>query len=370
MRTNEAPTRALEADTGVSGNICYRPQEMGQIGALAAVASVAVGLTEAELRVLLGLAALAVSDPDCCCVISLRKLAKSTGLAVSSVQLAVDGLSQRRYIAVRRGTASKSTAFLVSALQTRVFASSSPVPMVGTPPSPPVPTIGTVPVPMVGTPTPSLERGSVPMVGTPSEAESSANSGFRGLAQNVLFDRTKSVVSVLEEIDRGREGVENPIDAIAKAHPRQFGRERVELARRWMYGLTLKLAREKDRHPPDDKIVAQFLSIAPWPRLLGLLVDIQSERLEVGYSYGWFLTVALQRIHGVEWSPARQRAAKREAAQLRVVPPGGAEPPPVAPPAPAVQGGLDFPAPGEDAGDGREFAAELLGQLRAKVGKL
>lgn len=128
----------------------------------------------------------------------------------------------------------------------------------------------------------------------------------------------------------------------------------------------MKLAREKDRHQPDDKILAQFLAIAPWPRLLGLLIDIQNERLEVGYSYGWFLTVALQRLHGIEWSPARKRAAQREAAALRVVPPHSS---PAPPPAPPVQGGLDFPALA-DTGDGGAFAADLLGELkRAKGGK-
>jgi glycine/D-amino acid oxidase-like deaminating enzyme len=98
--------------------------------------------------------------------------------------------------------------------------------------------------------------------------------------------------------------------------------------------------------------------------LLALLIDIQNERLEVGYSYGGFLTVALQRIYGIEWSPARQRAAKREAAHLRAVPRAEVGPP--AAPAPLVQGGLDFPA--LDAAEGRDFAAGLLGHLRKAKG--
>lgn len=162
--------------------------------------------------------------------------------------------------------------------------------------------------------------------------------------------------------------MENPIESLLRARPNQFSRQRLDLAARWMYGLTLKLAREKDRHPPDEKICAQFLAIAGWPRLLSVLMDIQNERLEVGYSYGWFLTVALQRIYGIEWSPARQRAAKREAAQLRAVPR-----PQDAPPAPLVQSGLEFPAPDGgaegDLAENREFAAGLVDELkRAKAG--
>jgi hypothetical protein len=56
---------------------------------------------------------------------------------------------------------------------------------------------------------------------------------------------------------------------------------------------------------PDDAITAQFLTVAEWPRLEALLCDLAAERKEAGYSYGWYITVALQRIHGL--SPARVR---------------------------------------------------------------
>jgi len=368
-------------------NICYRNPHIGQIAALSAIDSVAASCTEAELRVLLNLSIRAISDPEYCCVVSLRNLAKSTGLAVSSVQLAVDGLTRRCLVVMRRGTSTKATAFQVSVLRTNVFASSSGVPMIGTGG---VPTVGTP----VGGGVPMIGTGGVPMIGTPPPTQDidSAQSGT--LAQNVLFDRLE-VSTNREVFDRSRargitpvenpaqdalfdssvrlgdafkdRGEENPIDAVAKANPKQFSRQQMDLAGRWMYGLAMKLSREKDRPPPDDRIVAQFLAISPWPRLHQVLVDIQTDRLEVGYSYGWFLTVALQRIHGIEWSPARQRAAKREAAQLRVV--SRPEEPPLAPPEPLVQGGLEFPAPDTDPAEGREFAADLLDKLkRAKSG--
>src|SRR6185437_14250586 len=64
---------------------------------------------------------------------------------------------------------------------------------------------------------------------------------------------------------------------------------------------------EANRLPglPDDAITAQFLTVAEWPRLEVLLSDLAAERKETGYSYGWYVTVALQRIHGL--SPARLR---------------------------------------------------------------
>jgi hypothetical protein len=68
-----------------------------------------------------------------------------------------------------------------------------------------------------------------------------------------------------------------------------------------------KYAREENRLPDlrDDAIPAQFLTVAEWPRLEALLCDLAAERKEAGYLYGWYVTVALQRIHGL--SPARVR---------------------------------------------------------------
>jgi hypothetical protein len=75
----------------------------------------------------------------------------------------------------------------------------------------------------------------------------------------------------------------------------------------WMASHHAKYTREENRlpGPPDDAITAQFLAVAEWPRLEAMLSDLAAERKEAGYSYGWYVTVALQRIHGL--SPARLR---------------------------------------------------------------
>lgn len=97
------------------------------------------------------------------------------------------------------------------------------------------------------------------------------------------------------------------IDRLQKAKKVDFDESIFEVARMQIASHHAKYAREENRLPglPDDSITAQFLSVADWPRLQNMLYDLSSERKEAGYSYGWYVTVALQRIHGL--SPARLR---------------------------------------------------------------
>jgi hypothetical protein len=66
-------------------------------------------------------------------------------------------------------------------------------------------------------------------------------------------------------------------------------------------------------HPPSDDLVAQCLSIAE-PRRLGTLLDSLMLDKQTCQSYGWFVVVAIQRIHGL--SVQAQRKAR---AQLKLV---------------------------------------------------
>ena len=97
------------------------------------------------------------------------------------------------------------------------------------------------------------------------------------------------------------------IDRLQKAKKGDFEESIFEVARMKIASHHAKYARDENRLPtlPDDAITAQFLAIAEWPRLEALLYDLAAERKEAGYSYGWYVTVALQRIHGL--SPARVR---------------------------------------------------------------
>jgi hypothetical protein len=102
------------------------------------------------------------------------------------------------------------------------------------------------------------------------------------------------------------------IDRLQRAQKGDFDEEIFELARNRIASHHAKFAREANRLSalPDDKITAQFLAIAEWPKLEALLLDFASERKEAGYSYGWYITVALQRIHGI--SPSRLQEMREQ----------------------------------------------------------
>jgi hypothetical protein len=117
------------------------------------------------------------------------------------------------------------------------------------------------------------------------------------------------------------------IDRLQKAKRTDFEDSIFEAARTKIASHHAKYAREENRLAgvPDDAITAQFLAVAEWPRLETLFYDLAAERKEAGYSYGWYVTVALQRIHGL--SPARVRemrtrlkASTRENLNVAAVP--------------------------------------------------
>jgi hypothetical protein len=121
----------------------------------------------------------------------------------------------------------------------------------------------------------------------------------------VYGERIKDRASVLtDSIDFD---FDKTIDRLQKAKKADFEDSTFEAARMQIASHHAKYAREENRLPtlPDDVITAQFLAIAEWPRLEALLSELAAERKEAGYSYGWYVTVALQRIHGL--SPARVR---------------------------------------------------------------
>lgn len=112
---------------------------------------------------------------------------------------------------------------------------------------------------------------------------------------------------------------QNPIDRLANARPRHYNRQELAEFRGWLHNLMSKWGEEPNCHPPDDLLVAQFLSITHPERLRKLLYDLMalSPRPHI-HSYGWFRRVAMQQIHGI--SPQEQRhtranlrEAKREA---------------------------------------------------------
>lgn len=115
------------------------------------------------------------------------------------------------------------------------------------------------------------------------------------------------------------------LDRVLKASETRTDAELLTTARRWLHGYCCKLGTDPNCHPPDNRIVAQFLAIAEWPRLERLLYDLLAERRPPGYSYAWFISVALQRIHGIH---ATRLKARRAELKLVRAGHGAAAPPP------------------------------------------
>ena len=90
------------------------------------------------------------------------------------------------------------------------------------------------------------------------------------------------------------------VDRVLNARPADYNTAALAHARRCLH-CYMRLHRPS-APPPDDRIVAQFLSIAPWPVLEHLL----AKRKRPGESYAWFVGLALHQIHGI--SPAAHRA--------------------------------------------------------------
>ena len=91
----------------------------------------------------------------------------------------------------------------------------------------------------------------------------------------------------------------------------------IEEARAWVHGYQAKLGKNKNPHPPDDTIIVQIITAADGlQRLTGLMKTLFNEMKAPGDEYSWYVSVALQRIHGIQ--PEVLKAARQ---QLRIARP-------------------------------------------------
>ena len=72
---------------------------------------------------------------------------------------------------------------------------------------------------------------------------------------------------------------------------------------------------EEGTHPPDDLVTAQFLSLAEPSQLQHLIYNLLSLSPSPKiHSYGWFVSVGLQQLHGIApWNQPRKQRPKLEA---------------------------------------------------------
>jgi hypothetical protein len=103
--------------------------------------------------------------------------------------------------------------------------------------------------------------------------------------------------------------IQEILDRVMRAKPKEHDLKTITEMSRWLWAYRRKYSDppEPDIHPPDAGVVAQFLAIAELPRLQALLYDMMTDRVVPGYSWGWFITVGLNRIHGIKSSIVKER---------------------------------------------------------------
>jgi hypothetical protein len=283
------------------------------------IAALANGLTKAELHVLIELAARAQTPSELEATASSRQLAQKTGLARASVQTAIDSLNQKQLIRSSSGSVTQPGVHRLLCLE----AVENPADYVTAMPevaqvlSHGGLTAGPVPAQILSQGGPTNE---------PAEAQNLGQGGLKiepGVAQELGHGGTifrpahdgKSIACENPHRERAnaradsieKDDFEKTIDRLLKAKKGDYDEPLFELARKTIASHHAKFARPENRllGLPDDGITAQFLAVAEWPELSDLLSDLASERKEAGHSYGWYVTVALQRIRGI--SPEQVR---------------------------------------------------------------
>lgn len=258
-----------------------------KLNVIGSVADLAPTLKEAELRVLLELTRRAASNAHHTLRASSRDLATACKLGRPNVQHALDSLSKRGLITIRQGSATQSAAYQVNTLNTSK--------MVATQHSHP--------------PASGWTRNDATLAmfdsqgGYFTEPPPTENKGLPAAAPSV--DDLPRLTPIL--------------DRVLTSKISHHDKATLETFRAWLHGYMCKLGRD-DRnqptphaHPPDLEIVAQFLAVAE-PGRLGAMLDSLLLDRKTAYSYAWFVTVALQRIHGIAWTET-----KKARAALRVV---------------------------------------------------
>lgn len=249
------------------------------------LAGLAPTLKEAELRVLLYLSARAAAEGGIVVAASSREIGSSIGSDRSAVKRALHSLCARKLIATREGTSTKPAVHQLNFLETVSIGGVLKHPPGG----------------VLKTPPPGLFDSHPGVLITPPSAE---NKQFTAEGGRVDLDGLLTCEGIL--------------DRMRSAKPRDFDEETSAKCRRFLHSYIAKLGTRDALangapHPPDAQLVAQFLSlghgVGGWPRLEALLYDLMNERKEVS-SYGWFVTVAMQRIHGISATVQRMHREK------------------------------------------------------------
>lgn len=273
-------------------SIDYRKCQQQPAPHLSRLALLAPGLSESELRVLLDLTARALPRPDLSCRVSLSTLAISTRCSRKSVVRALAGLVERGLVMQRAGSPTAPSAFRVLIFDAVEFSAGGGVTM-----------------------TPPGAGGSVTMT-PPPETQPLENPPLLEVAPDVPFDSIKNDSNTSASIDTPdplSPEHENTLRRIAAARPRDFPPELLRSASAQLGHLRRKLGRDpSDRNAPnpDPTITAQFLAISKWPVLADFISLVLCDRITPGRSNAWWITVAIEKIHGI--TPDQQRSFRQQ----------------------------------------------------------
>lgn len=257
-------------------------------------------LTEAEFKALFELTRR--RDENNQVRISSRQLAEATGISRSNIQRAIDTLSERGLISTDGGTATRAAGHKLAFLETAVLPGRGPIA------GPPHHIEGG----LVAGPQVALFEGHGGPFSGPGVAsqqghpENKERAPARGSGSDSDYERRIEQTTEL-------------LERIAKAQPENYDSDEIRSVREILMGYHRRLTDEPTAHPPHDKLCAELLVIAQRKKLFQLweLIwrDFQAGKLtKKPASYRWWVTVALQRIYGLE--PA---AIQKAFSALRIV---------------------------------------------------
>lgn len=263
-------------------------EELRSARAFASLADLAPILRERELRVLMALTRLFGASEHQSGRVSANELVENTKLSRSNVFLALKELEGRNVIAKRQGTAVESSGYILTFTRATSIRGG----------------------PVVGLPSVSQQDQGGPTPGPPLDLFQDQG----GPGPGPVAAENRPLVGAEARLDIDYDSDNPIIDRALRAKPGKSDPAEAAEVSRWIHGYQAKFGRQRDPHPPDPTILAQILAVASAGHVVRVVQDLMAERQEPGSGYGWYLTVVLQRIHGVKPS-----AVKARRAQLRLV---------------------------------------------------
>ncbi|GEM_PF-6973172 len=122
-------------------------------------------------------------------------------------------------------------------------------------------------------------------------------------------------------MEKPKEGrAEKILLRVDQAEAAAYPQEQIEIAKTALLSYRARFGQpDETAAEPDQKILAQVLACAAPEdggiiRIQKVLAELAIERRPCGYSWAWFVSVMLQRIHGIGWQALRQwRAGRKQA---------------------------------------------------------